>query len=95
MKRGKKTKAWDAARRKLKPFFENLGIDYCEMCGGRFGLSFAHSKKRRNIVGDEIKEVILICVHPCHENLERLPEVEMTEKVREIISNRSRIVTAI
>lgn len=89
MKRlGKRGREWENARRRLKKKFFELGIDFCEICGSRFGLSFAHSKKRRHIEGDELTEVALVCIHPCHAELERLPEPEMTAKVRSIISNR-------
>lgn len=88
IKAGRKTKQWNNVRRTLKVEFERMGITRCEICGSSFGLSFGHSKKRRHIVGDEIREVILICVNPCHMKLEAMPEREMHRIVNDIISRR-------
>ncbi len=91
-RRGKKVKAWDSARARLKVKFQAAGIMTCELryagCAFDNYLSFAHSKKRRNIQGDELNEVALLCI-PCHEYAERLPEAEMTTLIRSIINARS------
>lgn len=88
---GKKTKAWDAERAKLKVRFAAVGITECELrlagCWKTNTLGFAHSKKRRHIQGDEIREVALLC-NSCHDVVERLAEAEMTEAIRKIISSR-------
>ena len=90
-RRGKKTKAWDRARAKIKPVFEAMGITRCEVrfpgCWGGEGLGFAHSLKRRNIHGDEMAEVVLAC-NCCHDILESLSEGEMARIVRGIIQAR-------
>ncbi len=85
---GKKTKAWDACRARLKREFMKMGITRCEMCNNDNFLSFAHSKKRRHIVGDELSEVALLCI-PCHSGVELLPEAEMTTLIRNIIATRT------
>lgn len=54
----------------------------------RMYLTPAHSKKRRNITTpEELREVIIGCVH-CHSLIELMPEIQMTEIVRNTISNR-------
>ncbi len=92
LKPGRKTQEWETARRKLKIAFEAAGITSCEVrCKGCWrdnALSFAHSKKRANIKGDEIYEVVLACASICHQILEEMPEARMTEVVRSIISHR-------
>lgn len=97
MKRGKKMKAWDKARAKLKTLFEKQGITVCEKCGADNFLSFAHRFKRRHIVDEEeLMNVALLCV-PCHEVLERLPEYQMCQEITAIIRNRelNQAVTAL
>ena len=44
-----RNKLWERKiRPQLKKRFEALGLTRCEVCTGTFGLSFAHSRKRRN-----------------------------------------------
>lgn len=86
------TQQWDNERRKLKKYFEEtLGITVCELrlpgCSYNNYLSFAHSKKRREIHGEEIREVVLACIN-CHTVIERMSHDEMYEIVRLIIENR-------
>lgn len=90
MKRGKKTRAWDYARKQLKKQFEVMGITQCERCGSGFNLSFAHRMKRRFITTDaELMTVALLCVNPCHTTIEHLGHDAMYQAVTEIINNRS------
>jgi len=86
-RRGKKVKAWDACRARLKKRFEAAGITTCEVCGTDSFLSFAHSKKRRHIQGDELSECALLCI-PCHQIAEVLPHAEMAALIRNIIATR-------
>lgn len=66
-----------------------MGITRCELCGGTFGLSFAHSKKRRFIQTDEDwYEVALLC-QKCHETVEFAGHEEMYRAIREIIERRT------
>lgn len=90
---GKKTKAWDAARAKLKTAFKRAGITTCELahpgCWRDNALGFAHSRKRRNIPPGSplLFEVALAC-NACHDRIEILPEEEMREVVRGVIKAR-------
>lgn len=88
----RKPTKWDKIRSELKVKFEAAGITTCELhypgCFRDNYLGFAHSKRRRHIVGDEIYEVILAC-NPCHDLLDSLPAEKTTEAVRSIISKRN------
>ena len=87
LKRGKKTKKWDAVRAKIKKDFEARGITRCEVCGTGLYLGFAHRKKRRFIPLDdpELYIVALLCV-TCHEKAEY--GGNMFEDITRIIANR-------
>ena len=91
---GRKTKEWQAVWRQLKPRFERAGVIHCELrrsndCTPNHFLTPAHSKKRRNITTpEELREVCIACCH-CHQEIEMLPEAEMTAIVRDTISNRT------
>lgn len=91
-RRGKKVKLWEGIRSQLKRRFTAAGILTCELkypgCWFDNGLGFAHSKKRRHIQGEEIREVALLCNH-CHGVAERLPEAKMAVLVRKIIAQRN------
>jgi hypothetical protein len=91
IKPGKKVREWDKVRAELKQECEALGIRSCELrrarCLGSSFLSFAHSKKRRNIVGDELREACLAC-QQCHAEVERMPESEMGAVVRAALARR-------
>lgn len=86
---GKKTKAWEQARKELKDEFFKKGITTCELrmpgCWFNNALSFAHTRKRRNM--DDIKRVVLACI-PCHQIVEAWPESKMEEYLENIIKNR-------
>lgn len=86
-KKKDKVKIWDKIRAELKIQFDAWGITFCEICKSSWNLSFAHSKKRRNIIGDEIYEVALLCV-PCHMEIEKLGQVKMYPIIMEIIGKR-------
>lgn len=92
MKRsGKKGNAWSAARKKLVAAFQEAEITSCEIrgpkCSGAMFLGFAHSLRRRNIEGDQLFEVALVC-SACHQDLDARKESETAAMVREIIANR-------
>lgn len=91
IKLGKKTKAWDKARKELKIEFEQKGITTCELrfdgCWVSNWLSFAHIDKRNNLAPDELYSVVLACV-PCHQVVERWPRLKMREYLENIIKNR-------
>jgi hypothetical protein len=87
MKRGRKTKAWDKTRASLKKEFFDKGITTCQLrydgCWVWNGLGFAHSKRRRLIVGDEISECILAC-NFCHKILDEKSHLETETIVKQI-----------
>lgn len=85
---GKRTNKWNYMRQKLRMWFESRGITRCEICNGIFGLSFAHSKKRRFIQTDEDwMEVALLC-QKCHERVEHSGHEEMYKAITDIIKRR-------
>ena len=88
---GKKTKAWNNARAKLKNDFERMGIMECEIqfhdCWVNNALGFAHLVKRRNV--EDLREVVLAC-NPCHMVVESWKEAEMKEFLLNIIDERKR-----
>lgn len=101
-KLGKKGKAWNEARRKLKDAFLAAGITSCELraairrtipaarldCWRDNGLGFAHTHKRRNITTPEgLLEVALSC-NNCHDFVEGLKENEMAAIIRNAIARR-------
>ena len=96
-RRGKKTKAWDAVRAKLKPLFEAAGLTSCEFgfikhgCWGRTGLSFAHAHKRTD-PNFEMCAVALACPH-AHQILdEQMSHAEMAESVHRAIEAHGGII---
>jgi len=70
LKKGKKTRAWEAARKRLKARYMNLGITSCEMrlkdCMGTFGLSFAHRYKRSDSRCEHTFEKTCLACASCH-----------------------------
>lgn len=94
LKPGKKTLEWARVRAKLKVRFQLNGITRCEatfphQCWHTSGLSFGHSKKRADIVGNEIEECALLCP-TAHEHVEALGKKEMHSVILGIIANRER-----
>ena len=90
IKAGKRTKAWTKARAELVEEFGTRGITRCEIrfngiCWLNNALSFAHTRKRRNVV--DLKRVVLACV-PCHQIVEAWAEEKMEAYLEEIIKNR-------
>ena len=61
------------ANKKLKELYLSKDITRCEMCGGSWGLSFAHRKKRRfyQTLEDlsDFNETLLLC-YTCHNRIE-------------------------
>lgn len=90
---GKKGRANAKANKVIDAELAKNDIRHCEAqlspCVGSIMLTRAHSKKRRNIVGDEITEAIYACI-PCHNIIEAWPEPRMTAFVREKISAREK-----
>lgn len=90
-KRGKKVKAWDSERAKLKPRFIAAGIITCELryagCAFDNYLGFAHADKRRNLSVKDLDVVILAC-NFCHDDIEIRPHEEMKRIVMAVIAAR-------
>ena len=97
--RGKKMKAWDADRAKLKARFKDAGITICELrtdaCTCDNYLGFAHSKKRRNVVTDQDREEVILVCNNCHDCIEALGETRMRARVLATIDARQRPVRSI
>ena len=92
MKPGKKTRKRMAMNIRLKKRSIELGITTCEIkfsgCLKNWALTWAHSRKGRNIICDDHwMEAALACVH-CHDKIELMKEQEMGDLIRKIISNR-------
>lgn len=89
---GRKTKAWTAERRKLKAEYEAMGITSCELryegCKGDDWLSFAHGRKRRKLVGNELSTLTILACLPCHDRIEFLPPEDMLRIVNDTIATR-------
>lgn len=90
-KLGKKGNAWAKARAELKKEFMAMGVTRCELmregCTGDYGMGFAHTRKRRNVI--DLKRVVLAC-NSCHDKVEILPELVMEEQLEVIINNRNK-----
>lgn len=91
IKPGKKTKEWNATIPKLKRRFSKAGIETCEIrlagCWNNKALSFAHIDKRRELKKEELEKVVLACI-PCHQQVEKMPRLEMRKTLETIIINR-------
>lgn len=94
MKRsGKKTKAWDRVRSKLKVEFQAKNITTCEVmfegCTGGYNVSFAHARKRTKLREGEIRDCCIAC-QSCHRHLdEDLSHDDMYSTVMGIIERRN------
>jgi uncharacterized protein YheU (UPF0270 family) len=88
---GKKTKAWDEAREKLKKQFAAWGITKCELnyegCWRDNSLGFAHLDKRRYLTEADLMQVVLAC-NECHQTIEVQSREEMRKELEEVIKNR-------
>jgi hypothetical protein len=85
---GPRTKQWVRIRNELKKRFAGVGITFCELCGSRFGLGFAHRKRRRNCDEAELHIAALLCTD-CHHSVDAHGSDHMYNAVNEIIRNRS------
>lgn len=104
IKPGAKTNEWEAAKKVLKPAFEEAGITACEVGKylmqnpdyeaimlqnrHRYFLTWAHGDKRNNLVGDELLTLVVLSCVDCHNYIEKLPREEMRAIVESIISHR-------
>jgi hypothetical protein len=90
-KRGKKVKAWEDERAKLKQRFLAVGIITCELryagCAFDNYLGFAHADKRRNLSAKDLSVVVLAC-NFCHDDIEVRAHEEMKRIVMAVIAAR-------
>ncbi len=88
-RRGKKVKAWDSARAKLKVKFQAAGIMTCELryagCAFDNYLGFAHAHKRRKVTD---LSIAILCCNFCHDEIEIKPHEEMERIVMAVIAAR-------
>lgn len=93
---GKKTKAWESERAKLKRKFAKVGITTCELqgsnkvvheCGGDNYLGFAHDAKRRKLRPEDLGRVALVC-NFAHDIIENWSAGKMKAIVFETIEKR-------
>ncbi len=91
-RRGKKTREWESVRRRLAVKFTEMGITTCELgyegCRRNDYLSWAHGRKRRHLVGDELESLVILACQPCHQQIERLFEEDMCSIVMDVIEAR-------
>jgi len=89
---GHKTRAWRNCVVRLKKKFERMGIVECELrydgCWRDNALSFAHGRRRRFLLEDELEQLVCLACTPCHQILEAKPAEEMLAIVREVIASR-------
>ena len=89
---GKKTLKWMRVRAKLKRKFDAAGITACELgypgCWKDESLGFAHGKKRRKLIGDELETLVVLACNSCHDRIERLPAPAMMVIVESVIAER-------
>lgn len=82
---------WEKAWKEIKPELEYNGIVYCELgfegCTNTMFLTPAHIDKRRNLTGNELKAVIMACVH-CHNVIEGWNSERMRRLIEIIIRAR-------
>lgn len=97
LKAGRKTKAWNAERRKLKADSARNNRTTCELrgnpevpheCSTDDFLGYAHAAKRRNLSRVELGHAILIC-NNAHNVIEFWPAEEMKRIVNETIEARA------
>jgi hypothetical protein len=94
LKAGRRTKEWDAERRKLKIRFAAVGITWCEAlahnihpCSFDDFLGFAHDAKRRKLTKEDLGRVILLC-NNMHDIIEQWEPEVMKKFVNDIIAAR-------
>ena len=89
MRAADRVKLWNKIRAKLKVEFERMGLTTCEVCGGTFGLSFAHRYKRRFIHDEEELATVALLCQRHHEELEHSGHEKMLEGITAIIARRN------
>lgn len=90
---GKKSKQWIEARKEVVEHFEQIGLPIvCEAqlegCTRTMFLTFAHSRKRRNIESaEQLKEIALLC-STCHSIVDRWKPENTEYYIKQLIEKR-------
>lgn len=88
-----KVQEWSKIKKIQEKAFEKAGITECElkltMCKPKAFLSFAHGKKRKDLVGNELANLIVLACQPCHEHIEyKITKEQMLKVVQDTIMAR-------
>jgi hypothetical protein len=92
-KAGRKTRENARALRVFKKDCAKYGIDRCERrgphCTGMENLTWAHGRKRRELLGGELERFAIVCCVNCHRELdEQMTHEEMAAEVDRLIQLR-------
>lgn len=89
---GKQTRLNLESNARLKAKFDALGIRSCELgldgCQRNNFLTWAHGRKRRKLVGDELDTLVILICQNCHSMIEVLPAEDMLSIVQGVIAAR-------
>ena len=90
---GKKVNEWHKARNILGKAYADVGIEYCELNieGEHNGLwvAFAHGRKRRHLVGNELYTFVARACQGCHDFIEyKVGKEKMAQIIQEAIDRR-------
>lgn len=81
---GKKTRAWQKAKKRLIKEYQERGITTCEVCGSDFGLSFHHLKRRSKGGEHTFENTVLLCAK-CHHRADNAPgHIEFNESLKKL-----------
>lgn len=88
-----KVQEWSKIKKIQEKAFEKAGINECElrltMCKPKLFLAFAHGKKRKELSGNELANLIVLACQPCHEHIEyNIPKNQMLQVVEDTIRAR-------
>lgn len=88
-----KVQEWSKIKKIQEKAFEKAEITSCElkltMCKPKSFLAFAHGKKRKELSGNELANLIVLACQPCHEHIEyNIPKNQMLQVVEDTIRAR-------
>lgn len=92
---GKKSKQWIEARKEVVEHFEEIGLPVlCEAqlegCTRTMFLTFAHSRRRRNIENaEQLKEIALLC-STCHSIVDGWKPEHTEYYIKQLIDKRNK-----
>lgn len=89
---GKKGGEWVKARKILDKAYLDAGITHCELrfeaYHNGFMVAYAHGRKRRNLVGDELYTFVVKACQGCHNAIEYQGAEAMAKHVQDAIDRR-------